>query len=82
MDEQLDGLLMIVRYCFETRNLHRVDIGALAFDEVRIDLLRRAGFVHEGTLRQHIRWDGDYVDVEVFGCCKRSGPVMSRRWLR
>jgi len=74
MDEVLDGLLMLVRYCFETRNLHRLDAMALAFDEARIDCLRRAGFVHEGTLRQHIRWDGDYVDVEMFGLLEDEWP--------
>ena len=73
-DEHLDGLLMLLRYCFETRNLHRLDASALAFDEVRIDLLRRAGFVHEGTLRQHIRYDGDYVDVELFGILDEDWP--------
>jgi len=66
-DEALDGLLMLVRYCFETRNMHRVDAAALAFDESALERLQRAGFTHEGTLRQHIRYDGDYVDVEMFG---------------
>jgi RimJ/RimL family protein N-acetyltransferase len=66
-DEQLDSLLMLVRYLFETRNMHRLDASALAFDEVRIEALRRVGFQHEGTLRQHVRWDGDYVDVELYG---------------
>lgn len=66
-DEALDGLLMLVRYLFETRNMHRIDVGALAFDETKIEMYRRAGFVHEGTLRQHIRFDGDYVDLELFG---------------
>lgn len=73
-DDVLDGLLMLVRYCFETRNLHRLDSSALAFDEIRIDALRRAGFVHEGTLRQHVRWDGDYVDVEMFGLLESEWP--------
>lgn len=73
-DEALDGLLMLVRYAFETRNMHRLDSGALAFDEVKIDMLKRAGFVHEGTLRQHIRYDGDYVDVEVFGLLEHEWP--------
>jgi len=73
-DEELDGLLMLARYCFEVRNMHRLDASALTFDEVRIDLLRRAGFVHEGTLRQHIRYDGDYVDVEVFGILADEWP--------
>jgi ribosomal-protein-alanine N-acetyltransferase len=73
-DEQLDGLLILVRYCFETRNLHRLDAAALAFDETKIELLRRAGFVHEGTLRQHIRWAGDYVDVDMFGLLHEEWP--------
>jgi len=73
-DEVLDGLLMLVRYCFETRNMHRLDAVALAFDEAKIDALRRAGFVHEGTLRQHIRWEGDYVDVEAFGLLEDEWP--------
>lgn len=73
-DEVLDGLLMLVRYCFETRNMHRLDAVALAFDEAKIDALRRAGFVHEGTLRQHIRWDGDYVDLEMFGLLEDEWP--------
>ncbi len=73
-DEHLDGLLMLVRYCFETRNLHRLDAAALTFDEVKIEQLRRAGFTHEGTLRQHIRWAGDYVDVEMFGILHEEWP--------
>jgi RimJ/RimL family protein N-acetyltransferase len=73
-DEALDGLLMLVRYCFETRNVHRLDAAALAFDEAKIDMLVRAGFVHEGTLRQHIRWDGDYVDVELYGLLEQEWP--------
>ncbi len=73
-DEALDGLLMLLRYCFETRNLHRVDAYVLPFDEVRLDFLRRAGFTHEGTLREHVRWAGDYVDVEVFGLLAEEWP--------
>jgi RimJ/RimL family protein N-acetyltransferase len=78
-DELLDGLLMLLRYCFETCNLHRVEASALAFDEVKIEFLRRAGFSHEGTLRQHIRWDGDYVDVEVFGMLQDEWPGYEKK---
>ncbi|MBN1203004.1 MAG: hypothetical protein JXJ20_14230, partial [Anaerolineae bacterium] len=35
-DEVLDGLLMLVRYGFGTRNLHRLEASALTFDEARI----------------------------------------------
>ncbi|MBN1679811.1 MAG: GNAT family N-acetyltransferase [Anaerolineae bacterium] len=73
-DEALDGLLMLLRYCFETRSLHRVDAVALTFDEVKFDMYERAGFAHEGTLRQHIRYDGDYVDIEMFGLLEDEWP--------
>lgn len=73
-DEQLDGLLMLVCYCFETHNLHRLDTFALAFDEVKIDQMRRAGFSHEGALRQHVRWGGAYIDVELFGLLQHDWP--------
>lgn len=73
-DEELDGLLMLARYCFEVRNMHRLDASALAFDANRIAMLTRAGFQHEGTLRQHIRWDGTYVDVEVYGLLEQEWP--------
>ncbi|MCD4684655.1 MAG: GNAT family N-acetyltransferase [Anaerolineae bacterium] len=78
-DEQLDGVLMLVRYCFETRNMHRLDASALTFDEVKIEALRRVGFVHEGTLRQHIRWDGAYVDVEMFGILEDEWPGYAKK---
>ena len=78
-DEALDGLLMICRYMFETHNVHRVEAAALSFDEVRIEHLRRAGFVHEGTLRQHIRWSGDYVDLESFGLLESEWPGYEQR---
>jgi RimJ/RimL family protein N-acetyltransferase len=79
-DEALDGLLMMVRYCFETRNVHRLDSIALTFDEAKIDFLRRAGFTHEGTLRKHIRWDGDYVDVELFGLLEHEWPGYEKKF--
>jgi RimJ/RimL family protein N-acetyltransferase len=73
-DERLDGLLLLLRYGFETRNIGRLEAAALAFDSGRIDLLRRAGFVHEGTLRRHLRWNGAYVDLEFFGALQREWP--------
>ncbi len=73
-DELLDGLLMAVHYNFATRNLHRLDTYALAFDEAKIAHLQRAGFTHEGTLRQHVRWAGGYVDVLAFGILEGDWP--------
>ncbi|MBN2305586.1 MAG: GNAT family N-acetyltransferase [Anaerolineae bacterium] len=73
-DEVLDGLLMLLRYSFETRGMHRMDASVLAFDETRLDAYRRAGFVHEGTLRQHVRWDAAYVDLHMLGLLESEWP--------
>ena len=51
----------------------------LPVDDRQIDMLRRAGFVHEGTLRQHIRWDGAYVDVEMFGLLEDEWPGYAKK---
>ncbi len=52
---------------------------ALAFDECALERLQRAGFTHEGTLRQHIRYDGDYVDVEMFGMLESEWPGYEKK---
>ena len=54
------------------------DAAALAFDEPKIEALRRAGFVHEGRSAS-IRWDGDYVDVELFGLLEDEWRATPRR---
>ena len=51
---QVDGLLMLARYCFEVRNMHRLTPPrGLRRQPDRV--LTRAGFQHEGTLAS-IRW--------------------------
>ena len=78
-DEIVDALLMLCRYCFETRGMHRLDASALALDDNRIEVLKRAGFVYEGTLRQHIRFDGGYVDLEMFGMLDEDWPGYAQK---
>ncbi len=78
-DEMTDALLMLARYCFEVRNLHRLDASLLPFDEARLEAYRRVGFVHEGTLRQHLRWDGGYADVELYGLLQDEWPGYAQK---
>jgi len=60
----------VLKYVFETLRLNRLWCEVLAFNTSAQKMHRRFGFVHEGTLRRHVRKDGDYHDVEVFGMLK------------
>jgi len=57
-----DAVFTLLRYLFWDRNLHRVDLTVLAWNERAIRAYRRIGFVHEGIHRDHRFVDGTYVD--------------------
>jgi RimJ/RimL family protein N-acetyltransferase len=57
-----DAIIALLRHLFRDRNLHRVWLTVLAWNERAIRTYRRIGFVEEGTLRDHRYVDGSYVD--------------------
>ena len=54
---------LIVGYAFETLGVHRVELEVYAFNPRARRVYERAGFVHEGTKRHALRWDGEWVDA-------------------
>jgi RimJ/RimL family protein N-acetyltransferase len=62
-----DVLLVLCRYGFGIRGLHRLQLETLADNEPMIRAASRAGFEHEGTLRGSAWVDGSFVDEVVFG---------------
>lgn len=57
---------LVVRYGFEELNLNRIELEVLASNPRAIMAYQRAGFVHEGCLRQAVYRGGEYVDLYVF----------------
>jgi RimJ/RimL family protein N-acetyltransferase len=57
----------MLRYAFDTLNLHRVYLRVNADHEPGIRSYRAAGFKDEGVLRQAIFVDGKYVDLLLMG---------------
>ena len=51
---------LMLRYAFETLNLHRVWLHVYEFNERAIRVYERLGFVHEGILREDCYRDGRY----------------------
>ncbi|MCY1081488.1 GNAT family N-acetyltransferase [Archangium lansingense] len=58
---------MVLDYGFGTLNLNRIDLQVLEHNVAGIRAYEKAGFRHEGVLRQHHYVDGAYVDTLMMG---------------
>jgi RimJ/RimL family protein N-acetyltransferase len=61
------ALQLVLRYCFEHLELHRVTAETFEYNPAWKKLVVWAGFQREGTLRQHLFRDGEYWDKGLFG---------------
>jgi len=52
----------VVRYGFDTVGLHRISLGVYAFNPRARRAYEKCGFVHEGTERAALHWQGEWVD--------------------
>ena len=57
----------IVQYLFKHSPAVRIEAGTETGNAAERRALERAGFVHEGTLRQAVFRDGDWRDMAVYG---------------
>jgi len=62
-----DAMSVLFDYAFHQLNLSRVWLEVLAENERAVNLYKRFGFVHEGTLRSHYFQDGRFKDLLVMG---------------
>ncbi|MBQ1258344.1 MAG: GNAT family N-acetyltransferase [Clostridia bacterium] len=63
----LESVKLLLRYAFENLNLNRVFLKCAAKNTRAVKLYERAGFKHEGTLKQDLFIDGEFVDAVVMG---------------
>ena len=56
----------VVRYGFEELGLNKIYAGYFSRNPASGAVLRKIGMTYEGTLRQHHRKWGEYVDVEFY----------------
>lgn len=66
---------LVLAHAFETVGLNRVSLEVYAFNPRARRAYERLGFVHEGTLRQALLWDGAWVDAEVMS-------ILASEWSR
>lgn len=58
---------LLVDHAFQNLGLHRVFAWTIDDNDASQAVLRRLGFRHEGTYREHVFTRGEYRDTEHFG---------------
>jgi RimJ/RimL family protein N-acetyltransferase len=56
---------LILGYAFDTIGVHRVELEVFAFNPRARRVYEKVGFVYEGTKRQALRWQGEWIDTLV-----------------
>jgi len=62
-----DAIRTLLRWAFQIQNWRRVQLRTLACNERAIRAYQKIGFVEEGRLREHVFFQGRYVDEVVMG---------------
>ncbi len=58
---------LMLRYGFDVLNLHRIQLHVWTGNRAAIKAYGKAGFVHEGVLRDAMIHNGEYCDFHVMG---------------
>ncbi len=56
---------LILDYAFGQVGLHRIELQVYDFNPRARHVYEKAGFVHEGIMRDALRWDGEWVDCHL-----------------
>ncbi|MEV4899858.1 GNAT family protein [Citricoccus sp. NPDC055426] len=62
-----EAVELTLRHAFADQGLHRVSLEVYAFNPRARHVYEKAGFVHEGTRREALLFDGAWVDSHVMG---------------
>jgi RimJ/RimL family protein N-acetyltransferase len=62
---------LVLDYAFGVVGVHRVELQVYDFNPRARHVYEKLGFVHEGTLREALRWDGQWVDCHLMALLDR-----------
>ena len=69
-----DAILVLCRYAFAIRGLHRLQLETLADNEAMIRVAQQAGFTREGVTRGSDWVNGAFADGVIFGLLDSDRP--------
>ncbi|MCK9269826.1 MAG: GNAT family protein [Bacteroidales bacterium] len=61
----------LISHGFDHLNLHRLEAEVISYNQAAMALMKRAGFVQEGCLRQARYYNGAYADILSFGLLRQ-----------
>ncbi|HEX9065878.1 MAG TPA: GNAT family protein [Streptosporangiaceae bacterium] len=62
---------LVVDYAFTVAGVHRIELEVYDFNPRARHVYEKVGFTHEGTKRDALRWDGEWVDCHCLGLLQR-----------
>ena len=65
-----EAMQLLVNYCFQTLNMHKVELNVYDFNTRAIKSYTKLGFKEEGILRKSHYVNGKYVDLIAMGILK------------
>jgi RimJ/RimL family protein N-acetyltransferase len=65
----------VLAHAFERVRVHRIELVVFSFNPRARRVYEKVGFVAEGTRRQALLWDGEWVDAQVMG-------ILAEEWSR
>lgn len=72
------SLTCLIKYCFETLQLHQLYCNIISNNLESIELFRKQGFEQTGTKKDWIKTDNGYLDEFMFQLINKS-PVVKNR---
>jgi RimJ/RimL family protein N-acetyltransferase len=66
-----DAMRIILRYAFTELNLHRVSLNVFEYNPRAIRSYEKAGFVHEGRMREMLHRDGKRWNIVYMGILRQ-----------
>ncbi|EJU01286.1 acyl-CoA N-acyltransferase [Dacryopinax primogenitus] len=72
-------LTWLMRYNFDKLGMHRLTLHAFGDNERAVELYKHLGFVLEGTMREAVLHDNEWIDLVVMGILDREWEAVRRR---
>jgi len=74
-----EAVRLLLRHGFETLNLNRIFLRVFDDNQRAIRAYQKAGFTHEGTLRQAVYKNGQYHDLHVMSVLRSEWDHISQQ---
>lgn len=65
-----DAWMTLMKYAFNELRLNRINGSALAYNKASLRVCEKVGFKVEGTQRQAVYKNGEYIDLIIMGCLR------------